>query len=59
MPEHLQWRRETPHKYIGILTAAADGSNDPELASEARGRFLLETIATRLAERAQTLLQAA
>ena len=56
MPEHLRRRRETRHKYIGILTAAADGSNDPELASEERGRFLLETIAARLAERARSLL---
>ena len=58
MPEHLRRRQETQHKYIGILTAAADGSNDPELASEERGRFLLETISARLAERARNLLQA-
>ena len=57
MPEHLRRRRETRHKYIGILTAAADGSNDPELASEERGRFLLETISARLAERARGLLE--
>ncbi len=56
MPEHLRRRQETSYKYIGVLTAAADGSNDPELASEERGRFLLETIAARLAERAQGLL---
>ncbi len=56
MPEHLRRRGETTYKYIGVLTAAADGSNDPERASEARGRFLLETIAERLAELALSLL---
>jgi hypothetical protein len=56
MPEHLRRRQETTYKYIGVLTAAADGSNDPERASEARGRFLLETIAARLAERASAML---
>jgi len=56
MPEHLQRRKSTSNKYIGILTAAADGSNDPEHASAERGRFLLETISARLAERAKALL---
>ena len=55
-PEHLRQRRETQHKYIGILTAAADGSNDPEMASAEHGRFLLETIAARLAKRACAML---
>jgi hypothetical protein len=59
MPEHLRRRQETRHKYISILTAAADGSNDPEMASEERGRFLLETIAARLAERARGLVKEA
>jgi creatinine amidohydrolase len=56
MPEHLQRREDTPHKYIGVLTAAADGSNDPEHASAERGRSLMETISTRLAERAKAML---
>lgn len=56
MPEHLRRRQETRYKYIGVLTAAKDGSNDPELASEERGWFLLETISARLAERASAML---
>ena len=56
MPAHLRRRGETRYKYIGVLTAAADGSNDPELASEAWGRVLLERIAVRLAERARYAL---
>jgi creatinine amidohydrolase len=56
IPEHLQRRMVTPHKYIGILTAAVDGSNDPEHASVDHGRFLLKTISARLAERACVLL---
>jgi creatinine amidohydrolase len=56
-PQHLERRRKTAHKYIGVLTAAADGSNDPELtANAARGETLLEVIAGRLAERARALL---
>lgn len=56
-PEHLQRRRLTKEKYIGVLTAEADGSNDPELtASLARGQALLEFISRRLAERAKALL---
>lgn len=55
MPEHIQRRAVTHYKYIGVLTAAPDGSNDPEHASVERGQFLLETISTRLAERAKTL----
>ena len=56
-PEHLQRRRETKHKYIGVLTGVEDASNDPELtASVARGQQLLEKISLRIAERAQTLL---
>jgi creatinine amidohydrolase len=56
-PEHLQRRRETKHKYIGIFTAAQDESNDPELTSSTeRGQLLLDTISNRVAERAKALL---
>lgn len=56
-PEHLRRRAETQHKYIGVLTAAADGSNDPETTSSAeRGRMLVEAIAARLAQQARELL---
>lgn len=56
-PEHLRRREATPNKYIGVLTAAADGSNDPELTANAeRGRRLLEALAARLAQRARELL---
>jgi creatinine amidohydrolase len=56
-PEHLQRRRETKHKYIGIFTAAEDESNDPELTSSTeRGQLLMETISARIAERAKALL---
>lgn len=56
-PQHLERRRKTAHKYIGVLTAAGDGSNDPELAATAaRGEELLEVIAERLAHRASRLL---
>ncbi len=57
-PDHLRRRRETRHKYIGVLTAEAGGANDPELtASAERGRVLLEAIAQRIAGRATTLLR--
>ena len=55
-PTHLQRRRETPHKYIGINPAVADTSNDPERATLERGRMLLEAIVERVAARAQALL---
>ena len=56
-PEHLERRRNTRHKYIGVLTGVDDGSNDPELtASTERGQVLLETIATRIAARAAAML---
>ncbi|NJD61019.1 MAG: hypothetical protein C3F13_01230 [Anaerolineales bacterium] len=56
-PRHLQRRRVTKHKYIGIFTAVSDGSNDPEVtASAARGQLLRETISIRIAERAKALL---
>jgi creatinine amidohydrolase len=56
-PAHLQRRRETPHKYIGVNTAVADTSNDPEGATIDRGRMLLEVIVERVAARAQRLLE--
>ena len=55
-PAHLQRRRTTPHKYIGVDPAVADTSNDPERATVERGRVLLEAIAERVAARAQALL---
>jgi hypothetical protein len=56
-PAHLERRRVTKHKYIGVLTAEEGGSNDPETtARPERGRVLLETIAKRVADRAQGLL---
>lgn len=59
-PEHLQRRRETENKYIGVFTNAPGESNDPELtASVERGRLLLETISERIAERAKALLEIA
>ena len=57
LPAHLERRRVTNHKYIGVLTAEEGGTNDPETtASAERGRVLLETIAQRVAERARGLL---
>ena len=55
-PAHLRRRRQTPHKYIGVNTAVADGSNDPEGATIERGRVLLEAIVERVASRARALL---
>jgi len=55
-PTHLQRRRETPHKYIGVNCAVADLSNDPEGATIERGQALLETIVERVAIRARALL---
>jgi creatinine amidohydrolase len=56
-PEHQQRRRTTENKYIGVLTSAEAGSNDPELtASVERGRQLLAAISQRIAERASALL---
>jgi len=55
-PAHLQRRRETPHKYIGVNSAVSDASNDPERATVERGRMLLEAIVERVAARAQALL---
>jgi len=53
---HLRRRRETPHKYIGVNPAAPGTSNDPERATIARGRMLLDTIVERVAARAKSLL---
>lgn len=56
-PAHLQRRRETGYKYIGVLRGVEDESNDPELtASVERGRLLLKTISKRVAERARLSL---
>jgi len=55
--DHIERRRKTENKYIGILTVAEDSSNDPELAANAaKGERLLEIIAGRIAERARALL---
>ncbi len=61
MPQHLERRRVTPYKYIGVLRGVGDEmndtSNDPDLtASPERGRRLLERVADRLAEHARVLL---
>lgn len=56
-PEHLQRRRSTPHKYIGVLRGVEDESNDPDLtASAERGQMLLQAISERIAARARSLL---
>lgn len=56
-PRHLQRRRETQNKYIGVLTTAANGANDPELtATVERGELLLRSISERIAERARKLV---
>jgi creatinine amidohydrolase/Fe(II)-dependent formamide hydrolase-like protein len=58
-PAHLHRRRETDHKYIGVLTAVENGSNDPEsTASVERGELLLRVISERIATRARALLTA-
>jgi creatinine amidohydrolase len=55
-PAHLQRRRETTHKYVGVNCGVADSSNDPEEATIERGRVLLEAIVERVALRARALL---
>ncbi len=56
-PEHVERRRVTPNKSIGVFTAAPDGSNDPErTSSQERGEYLLRAISERIAERARELL---
>ncbi|HEX6710603.1 MAG TPA: creatininase family protein [Rubrobacter sp.] len=55
-PAHLRRRRETGNKYIGVNTAVAGASNDPEEATVERGRTLLGTIVERVAIRARALL---
>ncbi len=58
-PAHLQRRRETSHKYIGVFTAVDDASNDPEsTASVERGELLFRTISERIAARAEALVAA-
>jgi len=54
---HLQRRRVTANKYIGVLVAAENGANDPETtASAERGRMLLDAISDNLTARARELL---
>ena len=56
-PAHLQRRRNTKNKYIGVLTGTDDDTNDPELTSSMeRGQILLEAISNRVANRAIGLL---
>jgi creatinine amidohydrolase len=56
-PAHLQRRRVTPNKYIGVLVAAEHGANDPETtASAERGQALLQAISDNLAAQARVLL---
>ncbi|MHB8132616.1 MAG: creatininase family protein [Anaerolineaceae bacterium] len=56
-PEHLQRRRTTENKYIGVLTGEEDESNDPELTANCeRGQILLKAISQRIADRAKALL---
>lgn len=58
MPIHLQKRRNTQQKYIGVLTGKEDQTNDPETtASIERGKFLLEKISERIANRAMDLMK--
>lgn len=55
--KHLQRRRETENKYIGILRGVGDESNDPETTSSPeRGEMLLEIIVERLVDRLDGLL---
>ena len=56
-PSHLQRRRETPNKYIGVNCGVTDASNDPEEATIERGQALLENIVERVAARARALLE--
>jgi creatinine amidohydrolase/Fe(II)-dependent formamide hydrolase-like protein len=56
-PAHLQRRRNSKNKYIGVLTGTDDDTNDPELTSSIeRGQILLEAISKRVADRAIGLL---
>ncbi|GAC1468198.1 MAG: hypothetical protein PVSMB7_15830 [Chloroflexota bacterium] len=56
-PLHLQRRRVTGARYIGINPVHEDGSNDPDTtASVERGRELLRVISDRVAHRATSLL---
>jgi creatinine amidohydrolase len=59
-PEHLERRRTTPNKYIGVFTAEDGGANDPELtASLVRGQELFDKISLRIAVLATRLLSSA
>lgn len=56
-PYHLERRRTTPNKYIGVFTDEAGDTNDPELtASLERGQELFDAISTRIADLAIQLL---
>jgi creatinine amidohydrolase/Fe(II)-dependent formamide hydrolase-like protein len=56
-PEHLERRRTTPYKYIGLFSGEDDDSNDPELtASRERGQELFDAISIRIADLAFELL---
>ena len=55
--EHLEHRRNSPHKYTGILTGVEGSSNDPESSSSTeRGKQLLDTISSELASRAMAMV---
>jgi creatinine amidohydrolase len=57
-PEHLERRRTTPNRYIGVLTGVEDDSNDPKSSASAqRGEVLLSGISTRLAKEAARMLE--
>jgi creatinine amidohydrolase len=58
--EHIERRKTTPNRYIGVLTGVENGSNDPEsTSSAARGERLLTAISSELARRAAGLLDGA
>ncbi len=57
-PDHLERRRATPHRWIGVNPGVDDGSNDPEDATAERGQELFDAIAGRLAGRGRALLEA-
>ena len=59
-PAHIERRRTTAHRYIGVLTGVDDDSNDPEsTASIARGEQLLAAISSELARRAAAMVDGA
>jgi creatinine amidohydrolase len=59
-PEHIERRKATLNRYIGVLTGVEDDSNDPEsTSSAARGEQLLTAISSELAQQAADLLAGA